>query len=57
MKSIIKTIFKRFNISFHMDSEHFMHSNPFTSLIIAVLECYKNRFQSAAFLNVLKPAI
>ncbi|HJG32956.1 MAG TPA: PD-(D/E)XK nuclease family protein [Jeotgalicoccus aerolatus] len=50
----IKTIFKRFNISFHMDSEHFMHSNPFTSLIIAVLECYKNRFQSAAFLNVLK---
>src|SRR5699024_9529120 len=37
-----------------MDSEHFMHSNPFTSLIIAVLECYKNRFQSAAFLNVLK---
>lgn len=50
----VKSIFKRFNISYHMDSEHFMHCNPFTQLIIAVLECYKNRFASTSFLNVLK---
>lgn len=50
----IKTTFKRFNISYHMDAEHFMHCNPFTQLIIALLECYKSRFQSSSFLNVLK---
>lgn len=50
----IKTAFKRFNISYHMDAEHFMHCNPFTQLIIALLECYKGRFQSSSFLNVLK---
>lgn len=49
-----KSIFKRFNISYHMDMEHHMHSHPFISLIIAVLECYKHRFQSSVFLNVLK---
>lgn len=50
----IKTVFKRFNISYHMDSEHFMHSNPFTQLIIALLDCYKSKFSSTSFLNVLK---
>ena len=50
----IKTTFKRFNISYHMDAEHFMDCNPFTQLIIALLECYKSRFQSSSFLNVLK---
>lgn len=50
----IKATFKRFNISYHMDAEHFMHCNPFTQLIIALLECYKSRFQSSSFLNVLK---
>lgn len=50
----IKTTFKRFDISYHMDADHYMHCNPFTQLIIALLECYKSRFQSSSFLNVLK---
>ncbi|WP_026867388.1 PD-(D/E)XK nuclease family protein [Jeotgalicoccus marinus] len=53
-ENIFKSIFKQFNIAYHMDMDHFMHCNPFTELVIALLDCYQSRFQRSAFINVLK---
>ena len=49
-----KSIFKQFNIAYHMDTDHFMHCNPFIEFIIALLDCYQTKFQRQAFINVLK---
>ena len=49
-----KSVFKEFDIAYHLDSEHLMHKHPFTGLIIALFDCYRHKFQSSAFLNLLK---
>ncbi|MCD2138663.1 PD-(D/E)XK nuclease family protein [Salinicoccus halitifaciens] len=50
----IESIFRRFDISYHVDQKVPMHSHPFVQFIISVLECYMRRFEFTALMDVLK---
>jgi ATP-dependent helicase/nuclease subunit B len=51
---IIDSVFRRFNIAYHIDQKVAMQSHPFIQFVIAVLDCYTRRFNFKAFMNVLK---
>ncbi len=50
----IESIFRRFDISYHVDQKVPMYSHPFVQFVIAVLECYKRKFEFTALMDVLK---
>ena len=50
----IESIFRRFDISYHLDRKVPMYSHPFVQFIIAVLECYARKFDFTALMDVLK---
>lgn len=51
---LIDSVFRRFNISYHIDRKIPMHTHPFVQFVIALLDCYVRRFEFKAFMNVLK---
>ena len=50
----IHSIFRRFDISYHVDCKVPMYSHPFIRFIVAVLECYMRKFDFTALMDVLK---
>lgn len=53
-RPVIDSVFRRYKISYHMDQKIAMHTHPFVQFVIAVLDCYMQRFDFKAFMNVLK---
>lgn len=51
---IIKSVFRRFDISYHIDKKVQMYSHPFIQFIMAMLDCYTKNYEFNAFMNVLK---
>ena len=51
---IIKSVFRRFDISYHIDKKVQMYSHPFIQFVMALLDCYTKNYECNAFMNVLK---
>ncbi|WP_411843608.1 PD-(D/E)XK nuclease family protein [Salinicoccus sp. HZC-1] len=51
---IIKSVFRRFEISYHIDKKVQMYSHPFIQFVMALLDCYTKNYEFNAFMNVLK---
>src|SRR5699024_2536979 len=50
----IHSIFRHFDIYYHVDCKVPMYSDPFIRLNVAVLECYMRKFYFTALMDVLK---
>lgn len=51
---ILRSVFRRFDISYHIDQKVQMYSHPFIQFIMALLDCYTKNYEFNAFMNVLK---
>lgn len=51
---IIRSVFRRFGISYHIDKKVQMYSHPFIQFIMALLDCYTKNYEFNSFMNVLK---
>ena len=51
---VLDSVFRRFNISWHVDRKVPMYAHPFIQFIMALLECYVKNYEFSAFMNVLK---
>src|SRR5699024_3471072 len=51
---IIRSVFRRFGISYHIDKKVQMYCHPFIHFLMALRDCYTKNYEFTSFMNVLK---
>ena len=51
---IIQSVFRRYDIAYHIDRKIPMYKHPFIQFVMGLLECYTKHYEASAFMNVLK---